>query len=272
MWRSLLKRVTGAGVTSGARSGASIEALEGRRMLSTSPVASLLVPAYFYPVAGGDWDRMATAAKSVPVTAILNPDSGPGKTADPVYAAAVNKLRGSGGRIVGYVHTSYGKRSLTAAEAEARTYKSFYHVDGIFVDEMATDSAHVSYYHSLYAFIKKLNSGFEVIGNPGTDTKETYLTAPAADVLVDFEDNQNGLAGGSPSSWVRNHASSHFGNIVGEAAGIKTMTADLSLARQRNAGYVYVTDQNINDDNHAYERLPVYWSQEVAAVKAENGH
>ena len=41
-------------------------------------------------------------------------------------------------------------------------------------------------------------------------------------------------------------------------------------ALKRDAGYVYVTDQNLNDDNTAYDRLPVYWNQEVAAIKAEN--
>jgi len=248
-----------------------VEALDDRLLMSAAPPASLLVPAYFYPVAGGGWDQMATAAKSVPVTAILNPNSGPGAATDPVYASAINKLRSDGGRVLGYVHTSYGKRPLGTVEAEVRAYASFYHLDGIFVDEMATDLAHVSYYRTLDAYIRQLNSHYEVIGNPGTSTQQAYLTAPTADVLVDFEDNQSAYGRAAPASWVIKYSAQHFANIIGQATSLSTMKADLALARKRDAGYVYVTDQNLNSYDTAYDRLPIYWSQEVAAIKAENG-
>jgi hypothetical protein len=253
-----------------------IEAMEARQLLSAAaPVATVLVPAYFYPTPGGDWDRMAAAAAGgTPVTAILNPDSGPGRSADPVYAAAVSKLRTDGGHVVGYVHTrnSNGSlRSLKTVEAEVLKYKAFYHLDGIFVDEMMTISSAVTYYHNLYVFTKSQNPSYEVIGNPGTDTQEAYLTAPAADVLVDFEDNQSGYKSQVPPSWVHKHASSHFGNIVGTAKTVSVMNADLAQARRQGAGFVYVTDQDINNNNTAYTRLPTYWTQEVAAVRAEDG-
>jgi hypothetical protein len=266
----ILKRLKGSGATRQRQSGPMVETLDARVLTSATPAASLLVPAYFYPVAGGGWDQMAAAAKSVPVTAILNPDSGPGPTADPVYVAAVNKLRDDGGRVIGYVHTSYGQRPLATVEAEVRDYASFYQLDGFFVDETATDSGHVSYYHALDAYMKSLNSQYEVIGNPGTSTQQTYLTSPTADVLVDFEDNQGAYAGASPASWVSQYGSQDFANIVGRVKSLKKMKADLALALKRDAGYVYVTDQNLNDDNTAYDRLPVYWNQEVAAIKAEN--
>jgi len=248
-----------------------VETLESRTLMSTTPAAILLVPAYFYPVAGGGWDQMAAAAKSAPVTAILNPDSGPGSSADPAYAAAINKLLDHDGHVVAYIHTSYGQRSLAIVKAEVRAYASFYQLDGFFVDEMATDAADIPYYQHLYAYIKKINRHYEVIGNPGTSTQRSYLTAPTADVLVDFEDNQSAYPSAAPPSWVRKFRAQQFGNIVGEAASVSAMEADLLLAHERNAGYVYVTDQNINDDNTAYDRLPAYWSQEVADIKAENG-
>src|SRR5665213_2413064 len=187
MLRSLLKRFTNRSPHQGRPM---VEALENRQLLSAAPTATLLIPAYFYPKPSGDWDRMAIAAKSVPITAILNPVSGLGASADPVYAAAVDKLESNGGKVIGYVHTSYGKRSLATVEAQVLAYHSFYHLDGIFVDEMATDAADISYYSSLYSFIKNVDPSYEVIGNPGGKTIETYLTAPTADVLVDYEANQ----------------------------------------------------------------------------------
>ena len=266
---SFVNWLRGGGSTPQQYTRAMVETLEDRRLMSATPPASLLVPAYFYPVAGGGWDQMAAAARSVPVTAILNPDSGPGTSADPVYIAAIKKLRKNGGRVIGYVHTSYGRRSLAIVEAEVRAYTSFYPLDGIFIDEMATDAAHVAYYHALYAYIKKRNSHLKVTGNPGTRTTQSYLTSPTADVLVDFEDNQTAYGSAAPASRVSNYGPQHFANIIGRAL-LKTMHADLSLARKRGARYVYVTDQNLNDDS-TYNRLPMYWKQEVAAIKAENG-
>ena len=48
------------------------------------PALSLLVPAYIYPGGKGlkDWERLIAAADSVPIIAIINRDSGPGKQVD----------------------------------------------------------------------------------------------------------------------------------------------------------------------------------------------
>lgn len=56
---------------------------------------SLLVPAYFYPSDNGSlyWDKLADAAMSVQVTAILNPNSGPGNAQDSSYAAKIDQVR-----------------------------------------------------------------------------------------------------------------------------------------------------------------------------------
>ena len=82
--------------------------------------SQILVPAYFYPTTSNDWNRMGAAAQQVSLTAILNPNSGPGKSADPNYVTATNKLLAAGGSVVGYVSTSYGSRSLASVEAEDR--------------------------------------------------------------------------------------------------------------------------------------------------------
>lgn len=46
------------------------------------------MPAYFYPAGEGakHWDRLLAAAEDVPIVAIVNPDSGPGKGADAAHA------------------------------------------------------------------------------------------------------------------------------------------------------------------------------------------
>jgi hypothetical protein len=41
--------------------------------------------------------------------------------------------------------------------------------------------------------------------------------------------------------------------------------SDVTLAVERNVGYVYVTDQTLPNP---YAQLPSYWDQEVAAIAA----
>lgn len=77
---------------------------------------NLLVPAYFYPSAGGsDWNALIAAAQEgTPVTAIMNPGSGAGLAPNRDYVAAVNALRAAGGKVLGYVPTGYGGASVNA--------------------------------------------------------------------------------------------------------------------------------------------------------------
>jgi hypothetical protein len=100
-----------------------------------------LVPAYFYPVAGSPWDDLVDAAGTIPVTAILNPASGPGGAQDSNYVAVVDALRAAGGAVVGYVHSSWGSRPMAEVTAEIDRYADWYDIDGIFVDEMSTSAA-----------------------------------------------------------------------------------------------------------------------------------
>src|SRR5436190_3744456 len=117
----------------------------------------LLVPAYFSP--GTKWTALNDAAKRVPVLAIMNPNNGPGASALSSYASAINSLKQSGGRVIGYVYSSYTARPLADVQADIDRYYSFYNIDGIFVDEVTNDStaAHLDYYEALYRYIKGKN-------------------------------------------------------------------------------------------------------------------
>src|SRR5829696_6590684 len=97
-----------------------------------------LVPAYFYPSGAGNtfWEALNAAAPRVPLTAILNPNSGPGSSSDSNYRRVTTALRNAGGRAIGYVHTSYTARPIGDVKTEVDQYLSFYSVDGFFVDEM----------------------------------------------------------------------------------------------------------------------------------------
>jgi hypothetical protein len=224
-----------------------------------------LVPAYFYPTGGSSgWSQLDAAASSIHLTAIMNPDSGPGTAVDPNYVAAVSQLQTAGGQVIGYVHTSYGTRSLATVEAEINAYRNWYHVNGIFIDEMTSDAsaAHLQYYQAIYNYAHNLQSNWTVVGNPGTTTTEDYARLPVADVLVTYEDN-TGYSNDTPASWQHKYSPNRFANIVDNVSSVAAMQADVQLAAGRGIGWLYVT--NYSDPN-PYGALPTYWSQFVSAL------
>jgi Spherulation-specific family 4 len=141
------------------------------------------LPAYFYP--GATWTQ-ALSGDPTGEWLTMNPASGPGTQRDPNYVAAVKQAHKAGARVLGYVHTSYGNRPIADAEAEVTTYKGWYAVDGIFVDEVATSSASLTYYQNLATFIRSA-PGRLVELNPGTVPDPGYFSV--GDSIVVFEGN-----------------------------------------------------------------------------------
>jgi Spherulation-specific family 4 len=145
-----------------------------------------LVPAYFYP--GSNWDMLDQAAGIIPVEAIMNPASGPGSSVDPNYVTAVNNLQSAGGKVLGYVPTTFGTRSLAAVESDINFYVNNYHVNGIFLDEVsASQSGDHAYYAALYQYIKSLSSNLSVVDNTGIPFPPVDTFVDVADTLVTFE-------------------------------------------------------------------------------------
>lgn len=230
--------------------------------------ADLVVPAYFYPSGAGAaaWRTLAANAPSVRLTAILNPDSGPGSAADPAYTAAVAALRAAGGKVIAYVHTSYGQRPLSAVTRDIHAYLAFYPVDGFFIDEMANDAstAHVQYYQAIHDYIKALSAGYQVVDNPGTNLPEIYGSLPVADRFVVYEDTQAHYAAYRPDAWQAAYPADRFIHIVYDAPAAK-LAGDVAFAAAQHAGGVFVTTRRLPNP---YGGLPSYWPTEVAAVKA----
>ena len=224
---------------------------------------NILLPAYFYPSSDPNqsfWDEMTAAAGQVGITAIMNPDNGPGSSVNSDYTTAVDVFRAAGGKVVGYAHTSYGARSQADVLSEVASYASFYNIDGIFLDEMSNTSVDFAYYQSLYSSIKSTNPGYRIFGNPGTNTLESYLTA--ADVLVTFE-NQTGYDTFTPDTWTNNYTADHFAHLLYNVNDKATMLAHVALAADRNVGYLYITNDILTNP---WDTLPQYWNAEVSAV------
>lgn len=224
----------------------------------------ILVPAYFSP--GAKWNEMDFAASRVPLIAIMNPDNGPGASQSSSYISALASLHQAGGKVIGYIYSSYGTRPLSNVEADINNYISWYQVDGFFVDEMTDDSSasNLTYYASLYQYIKGKGANYNVTGNPGENTQESYITQPADDRLMIFENNGAKYTSFAPSSWVYKYPADQFDHLPYDVTNITTMSNYVSLAINRNAGWVYISDSTL------YSVLPSYWTNEVNLIQTLN--
>jgi hypothetical protein len=240
-------------------------------MFAAGPAHALeiVVPAYFYPSQGSPWGPMTAAADDVPITAIMNPGNGPGNFKDNNYVAAVDAFRAAGGRVIGYVHTSYTNRPLAQVLADVDKYDAWYGIDGIFVDEMHNigPASRLDYYKSIYDHVKSIDPQWEVMGNPGTNTIEQYATWPTADRFMVFENVGTQYPGYAPSAWNAKYDSEKFVHLVHTEASAQNMEDFLELAVARNTGGIYVTHDVMNNP---WDTLPSYWQAEVDAVAAIN--
>jgi len=229
----------------------------------------IVVPAYFYPSGGSDWPKLNAAAAKVPITAIMNPGNGPGTNVDSNYTSVVNSLRAAGGRVIGYVYSSYGARSKQVVINDINKYEELYNVDGIFVDEMANTgpAERINYYIDIYNHVKSIDQNWEVMGNPGTNTIEQYLSWGAADRLMVFENVGTAYPNYDPSAWNYDYDPSRFVHLVHTEPSSATMEDHLQRSLVNNSGGIYVTDDVMNNP---WDRVPTYWTALVEAVAAIN--
>jgi hypothetical protein len=219
---------------------------------------NMAVPNYIYP----PWTQMDAGARVVSVS-VMNPSSGPGRRSDPQYVGAVKTAQAVGIKVLGYVWTNYGARSLSAVESDINSYYSWYKVDGIFLDGAPTNCAQESYYATLNVYVKAKGGLGRVIINPGEQTNSCYTAA--ADTIVNFEGSYNQYVRSySAPSWVASAPASKFWHIIYNTSAANLSQA-VALSKARNAGYVYVTPY---DPPNPYGELPSgsYWSNELADI------
>lgn len=223
----------------------------------------VLIPLYSYPQwytpAAYLWDDVARGAtqSQVPVTAIINPNNGPGvgfPNSD--YARGLSDLATGGVTIVGYVYSSYGARAPADVKSDIDHYTNSALVTGIFVDEVASDTNALAYYQDLYTHIHAHSNFTTVIVNPGTTIAEAYLSQHAADSAVVFEDKK-GWTNYVTDAYLTNYPPYCFAMLVYGCAGTEAMRSNVDLAVHRNIGWVYVTPDTLPNP---WDTLPAYWS------------
>ena len=155
----------------------------------------LLVPLYIYPAnihTNAAYNRLIDLKLShprVPVWAIMNPASGPGKAVDANYTKAIDRLQGAGIVTIGYVSTEYGKRDAKAVTSDLDLWRKLYpKIQGAFFDEMNyEDTAAAVERQQKYRLAATERGMWPTVANPGTATPERFFAGDAADVIVVHE-------------------------------------------------------------------------------------
>ncbi len=221
----------------------------------------IFVPAYFD---SSIWAQ-ATSSKPVPSTMILNPATGvgAGTAPDPAYQAVVKQAQAAGITVLGYSSTADGQRPIAQVEADVRNYKAWYGVTGIFLDSVNGVGSELPYYEQLAGYIHRTIPGSSVWLNPGIYPDQQYMSV--GNVVMVFEGTYAQYRNFQVPAWAHEFPATRFANTIYSATSSAQANSAISLARSRNAGYVYVT--NLAGSN-PYDALPSYWSSENTALTA----
>jgi hypothetical protein len=251
-----------------------------------------LIPAYIYPAnlttgtaeqENGEniWNHLCNTASTSgnSSTIIANVDSGPGSSYDSNWASALDYCVNEGVNVVGYVHTSYGQRSVSSVEADIAEWVSLYgsDVQGIFFDEVPTsatdsrcpDSNCESYYSTLIAYAQSEISDSLIITNPGASSSDSgwilsnaAMDGHPADIDVIFEGDVSSFTGWSPPSWYDSSQSSSVATLVYQDPGTTdTASSDASTVctdtQNDGVGIGVAWSNDSNDDTYATDPTTV---------------
>jgi hypothetical protein len=217
---------------------------------STTSPTGVIVPLYTYPT-DGTWDAIIQSKKAhptVPIVAVINPNSGPGTSKSSDYATGITNLQSAGVTVIGYVPTGYATASyspLPNVEGQISDYATWYPtIEGIFFDEMSNDAKQASYYQSLATYVASKNLAITV-GNPGANVPEALLGILTN--LVIYE------SGGFPSqskvdAYYSKYGSKPFSFIAYGVSSLPTLATLSTYVR-----WLYVTDL---DGSNPYGALP----------------
>jgi len=249
----------------------------GRNETGSDGKLGILVPWYNHPnhydPPNYKWPNIAQERdEHTPITAIINPSSGPGvggPNAD--YVVGADLFLQSGVKMLGYVLTNYGGRLLADVKADIDEWADNWtkYVTGIFFyeipDSSIFDLAKMNYYREVVEYARSKIPGGEIVINPGTDLDDPL--AGLGDIVSSFEDTE--------ASWTVNKAIATARKNT-HLALIHTVTTETGREGMRNLvqqafdeGYrwVYFTDDALPNP---WDALPTDWSSLAEWVREAN--
>jgi hypothetical protein len=232
---------------------------------SSEPKLKIIVPMYLYPepAALKHWDALIAAADKAPIVAIINPASGPGKSADPNYVEILKKAKSSKLTLVGYVSTSYAKIPLRDVTADIDTWQRLYPgLHGFFFDEQSSGPDQVAHYEAIAQHARQAIPKALLIANPGTVCDEKYFQKNTADIWCTFEAGDKPDAY-QPPAWAKKYPAKQFYLLSYGVKDASAVSAALKSVVDKHVGAVFITDGVLPNP---WDRVPPYWDALVKEV------
>jgi hypothetical protein len=251
------------------------------------------IPAYWSPdVEPGSslFRRLAQTGQATGIVVVNGSYNAPEKPYNESWAVTIRALSDAGIRVLGYVDTGYlgtsghltradgagtgaGSRDAWTAQIR-RDIEDWYTLygtaglGGIFLDQTTSSCEQVPAYRSTVEEAHRWQPGGRVAMNPGRSVESCY--AGVADTLVTFEGDYDQYLRRTAPAWERAGRADRFWHLVYGVPDERSMLRVVSLSKQRNAGYVYVTNDTMSVDGreHPWDTLPPepYWRSELSTV------
>jgi Spherulation-specific family 4 len=217
------------------------------------------VPAY--PWSSAFWTR-AINSKPAPAVMILN-ITGTGAGTAPVshFQTLVRKAQKAGIAVLGYSSTEYGQRPAAQVETDAKNYRAWYKVNGMFLDLTANTRGELSYYRGVAKYIRSVIPSSVIWLNVGAYPAQGYMSV--GNVIVAFEGSYASYRQLQVPAWTAHYRAIRFADVI-YATPAPDLASAVSLSRQRRTADMYVT--NLAGSPDPYTALPSYWRSEVAAL------
>lgn len=225
---------------------------------------NVFVPAFFYPES--IWKQTVDSSPAPSVMILDISGLGAGSQPEAHFRSVVHLAQAAGVTVLGYSSTALGQRPIAQVEADVQNYKAWYGVTGMFLDEVQGVVSQLPYYQELASYIHHANPGSPIWINPGLYPDRAYMSV--ANVVMAFEGPYSAYRTDQVPGWVRQYPRWRFAHTV-HTTSQEQLGSTVSLARSRNAGYLYVTDRA---GSNPYDGLPSYWSALDSAVTKSCGH
>lgn len=234
------------------------------------------LPLYMYPSAA-TWQPLYDAMNNNPQVTfniIINPNNGPGGSPpDSNYIANISLINSyNNSNMLGYVHTSYGKRSLTDISSDIDTYQSWstytnsnISLGGIFVDESPTSTDYYNYMTTIYNKVKStMTNGNLVWTNPGVPVDSSFYQI--ADMINAYENTyDNWMNHGGNSSIPQAVRGQSTVMLHSYPSGTNTMASDVDGLV--DAGY-YAGLLIVNSQYNSFDSMWPTFTSEVGQSNA----
>lgn len=223
----------------------------------------LLIPASYEP-SNGAWDQILAGAADIGLL-VANVDNGPGgggdtaATADAEWKARLDAAKQAGIKVLGYVPTEGGARTVDEMIGDMVGWASLYQVGGIYFADGPTEgdceTAFANYEAVATASEEMMPDSVAMLDYNG-NACESYM--PFMDVAGVFAGDATGFLAWEPQEWAKNYPPEKF-SVAVHGVAEADVDAVIDHARARNIRYMFITDD-------AGNALPSYWESLLQKV------